>query len=85
MAAITPRDQLADLLAGVRAEALYGATDLESSARPAWFYRPFSSEELDRHPDRERILATIEAVVRDRLDYAFAIAVLDREGEDDDV
>jgi hypothetical protein len=48
--------------------------DSFNSACSGWWHRPFSSEELDAHPDSERIKATVEAAVRDVIEYACSMA-----------
>jgi hypothetical protein len=35
---------------------------LDAADRPDWFHRPFTRDEIDQHPDRERLLSTLEAV-----------------------
>jgi hypothetical protein len=56
----------ATLLSIVR-HGIFAEIDIEAAAVPGWYYRPFSRDEIEAHPDRERIMATIEAVVDDVL------------------
>jgi hypothetical protein len=35
--------------------------------RSRWFYPPYSAEEIDAHPERERITATLEAAIAEAL------------------
>ncbi len=36
---------------------------LDRLQRPDWFDQPFSTAELELHPDRSRIIATVEAAL----------------------
>jgi hypothetical protein len=58
--------------------------DLDQAQRPHWFYRPFMPEEIDAHPERERILATVKAAAEELMKEA----IVDAQGEieiDDDL
>jgi hypothetical protein len=72
---------LSDALGQIKFEALHGEIDLDSAYRSGWWHRPYTAEELNAHPDKERILATIEAVVRAKINYAFAILDLEDNGD----
>jgi hypothetical protein len=56
---------LEDLRARIVA-VLYGPIDVGHLERVAWFHRPYTPEELAAHPERERIVATINAALEHR-------------------
>jgi hypothetical protein len=65
-----------ELIAALRYQC---SLDLDAAFRSGWFHRPFTTEELNEHPDSPRIWATIEAVVDHLLVEAKALAGSDDE------
>jgi hypothetical protein len=61
----------------------YAALDFDSffAGRSGWWHRPFTQEELDEHPDGERIQATVEAALRDIVDQVCALVAYDLEDD----
>jgi hypothetical protein len=44
------------------ARATYDDEEIDLFEHEGWFYRPYTEDEIARHPDRERIWATIDAL-----------------------
>jgi len=52
-----------NVVQSVQDEAMRLVRNIDLIARPSWYHRPLDADELAAHPDRERIVATIVAVV----------------------
>jgi len=72
-----------EVLKHVREYILCTDVDLDQAQRPNWFYKPFTPEELAVHPDRERILATAEAIAEEMIEAAVRDAKSAIEIDDD--
>jgi hypothetical protein len=64
----------AEALKLVRQYVAWAEIDLERAQRPDWFFRPFTPEETDAHPERERILATAKAAAGELVHAAISFA-----------
>jgi hypothetical protein len=66
-----------EALKRVREYVRWADIDLDQAQRPHWFHKPFTPEAIDAHPERERILATIQAAAEELIKEV----VCDAEGE----
>ena len=66
-----------ELLRLVKSEAEQLPLDFDRAYEFGWFVRPFTADEIDQHPDRERIVATVDALSRWLVAEAIAKVLFD--------
>jgi hypothetical protein len=73
-----------EILKHLERYAQWAEVDLLEVQRQEWFHRPFAPEEIDAHPDGERILATAKAFAQELVKEALADARIDLGADEDD-